>query len=438
LGLAASESHPTAILACVTESVSASSVRERRHALIAVVVATVMATAVLASCSSSSSSSGASTPSTAAGPSTRTGSGSTVASGSEPTSPVWLCRPGQPDDPCTANLDTTVFQANGTTTTQSESPAKDPPIDCFYVYPTVSAQKTVNADLTVDPEETAVAVAQASRFSTVCRIYAPMYPQLTLSSISGGATGSVYVSALTTAYAGVLSAWQYYLAHYNQGRGVVFIGHSQGSGMLVRLLRSQVDSSPPVRKHLVSALLLGGNVTVPVGKTMGGDFQHIPACASNSQTGCVVAYSMFLDPPPAGALFGRVGGGVSSMSGVAPTEGLQVLCTNPASLARPSVAGGLQPYAPTSPFPGPLGAFYKPLPGVPTPWASYPDLYTGRCESSGGATWLQIDRTVIPGDTRPSVSQTLGPTWGLHLEDINLAVGNLVSLVKDQAAAYAG
>ncbi|HEY7948814.1 MAG TPA: DUF3089 domain-containing protein [Acidimicrobiales bacterium] len=53
---------------------------------------------------------------------------------------------------------------------QTESPAKDPPIDCFYVYPTVSAQPAVNADLTVDPEETAVAVAQASRFSTACRI----------------------------------------------------------------------------------------------------------------------------------------------------------------------------------------------------------------------------------------------------------------------------
>jgi hypothetical protein len=51
---------------------------------------------------------------------------------------------------------------------------------------------------------------------------------------------------------------------------------------------------------------------------------------------------------------------------------------------------------------------------------------------------LQIGRTDIPGDARPSVSQTLGPTWGLHLDDINLAVGNLVSLVQDQAAAYTG
>ena len=353
-------------------------------------------------------------------------------------SPVWLCRPGQANDPCTGNLDATVFHANGTTTAQSESPTKDPPIDCFYVYPTVSAQKTVNATLTVDPEETAVAVAQASRFSTECRIYAPMYPQLTLSTIAGGTPASAIASATTTAYDGVLSAWQYYLAHYNHGRGVVFIGHSQGSAMLIQLLRSQVDPNPALRKRLVSAIIPGGNVTVPIGKTVGGDFQHIPACTSQGETGCVVAYSMFLDPPPADSGFGRVGQGVSSISGVAPTKGLQVLCTNPASLAQPSEAGVLQPYGPTRSFPGPLGTAYQPVPSAPTPWATYPNLYTARCESTGGATWLQIARTDLPGDTRPSVSQTLGPSWGLHIDDINLAVGNLVTLVRSQAAAYTG
>jgi hypothetical protein len=51
---------------------------------------------------------------------------------------------------------------------------------------------------------------------------------------------------------------------------------------------------------------------------------------------------------------------------------------------------------------------------------------------------LQIARTDLPGDTRPSVSQTLGPSWGLHIDDINLAVGNLVTLVRSQAAAYTG
>ena len=330
-----------------------------RHRAFAVGAVAALAVALLAACSSSPSSS-PSPPSAAP----------TNGPGGAP--PVWLCRPGQPGDPCTADLDATVFHADGTTSTQPASPAPDPPIDCFYVYPTVSGQPTVNANLTVDPEETAVAMAQASRFSTACRVYAPMYPQLTLAAITPGSSAPATAAAATVAYDGVLSAWRYYLAHYNRGRGVVFIGHSQGSGMLIQLLRSQVDPNPAVRARLVSALLLGGNVTVPVGKTMGGDFRHIPACTRSGETGCVVAYSMFLDPPPPDSLFGRVDQGVSRLSGGSARPGLQVLCTNPASIARPAATGVLQPYAPTSRFPGALGAAYPEVPSAPTPWAPTP------------------------------------------------------------------
>ena len=72
----------------------------------------------------------------------------------------------------------------GAADVEPAAPAADPPIDCFYVYPTVSRQKTINANLTIDPEERAVAAAQAARFSQVCRVYAPMYPQLTLAAIA--------------------------------------------------------------------------------------------------------------------------------------------------------------------------------------------------------------------------------------------------------------
>ena len=76
------------------------------------------------------------------------------------------------------------------------------------------------------------------------------------------------------------AAWQDYLAHDNHGRGVIVIGHSQGASMLIGLLRRQVDDDPAARRLLVSAIILGGNVTVPVGRTVGGSFRHIPACTS--------------------------------------------------------------------------------------------------------------------------------------------------------------
>ena len=69
--------------------------------------------------------------------------------------------------------------------------------------------------------------------------------------------------------------------------------------MLIALLRRQVDPDPAERRLLVSAILLGGNVTVPTGKLVGGSFQNIPACTTDSDTGCVVAYSSFDQTPPA-------------------------------------------------------------------------------------------------------------------------------------------
>jgi hypothetical protein len=337
---------------------------------------------------------------------------------------VWLCRPGLSSNPCITQLTTTVVGPSGTSSVQRTPVPKNPPIDCFYVYPTVSTQPTVNANLTIDPAERFVATLQASRFSSQCRVYAPMYPQITTSGLTHGARGA----NVLTAYDGVQAAWDDYLAHYNKGRGVVFIGHSQGASMLIRLLKSQVDPKPAVRKRVVSALLMGGNVTVPIGKTVGGDFEHIPACQSKTQTGCVLAYSSFLDPPPANSLFGRVGAGVSVLSGDGPNPGLQVLCVNPAAVSGGT--GMLQAYAPTGSILGSIGV------GRKTPWVESADQYNAHCAYTGGISWLQVSLIHPAGDTRPSLTQTLGPAWGLHLDDVNLALGNLVSLVGSQSKAY--
>jgi hypothetical protein len=346
---------------------------------------------------------------------------------------VWLCRPGIKNDPCAGNLDTTVVEADGSTHVESATPAKDPPIDCFYVYPTVSRQAGTNSDLTIDPEERAVATAQAARFSQVCRVYAPMYPQLTLADITK--SGGITLAGALTAYLGVNSAFRDYMAHYNEGRGIVFIGHSQGASMLIALLKYEVDPNPETRRLLVSALLLGGNVTVPVGAAVGGDFQSIPACGSGSQTGCVVAYSSFNGTPPADAFFGRVGTGLNPFGalGSAASGETQVLCVNPAAPGGGTVS--LAPYFPTQGLSTLLG---RSAPSVPasTPFVAVPGEYSAHCVNSDGASWLQIDRTTGSTDLRPTVSPTSGPRWGLHTVDVNIALGNLIDLVRSEAASY--
>ena len=222
---------------------------------------------------------------------------------------VWLCRPGQTPDPCATSRAATAVTGSGATgVVRSPVSPSARRFDCFYVYPTVSTEPGTNADLTIQPAERAAAVVQASRFSQRCTVWAPMYRQVTVAGLGRGGSGAV-------AYTSLLAAWKDYLAHDNHGRPIVFIGHSQGAAMLIKLLQTQIDPSPSLRRRMVSAILLGGNVQVPPGQVVGGTFRNIPACSVAAQTRCVIAYSSFGSPPPANSLFGRAGQGVSLQSG---------------------------------------------------------------------------------------------------------------------------
>jgi hypothetical protein len=331
---------------------------------------------------------------------------------------VWLCKPGIKHDPCTSSMTATVEAASGVAGTQHASPARKPKIDCFYVYPTVSGQPTVNANLHIDPEQIVVAQNQASRFSQDCRVFAPMYRQLTTSAILGNPSAA----ARAKAYDDVVRAWHDYLKHFNKGRGVVLIGHSQGSFVLDQLVKSEVDKKPAERRRLVSALLIGGQIQVPIGRNVGGDFKHVPACTRGSQIGCVVGYSSYDTVPPSDSLFGRVPGSTTR----------QILCVNPAALSGDH--GQLLSYFMTKPEPGPLSAVTTPQFSAPTPWVFVPGLYSATCMNQGGASWLQVNH--VAGDPRPIVPPSLGPTWGLHLADMQLPMGNLVKLVKLEEKAY--
>ncbi len=332
---------------------------------------------------------------------------------------TWLCRPGLAADPCLAPRAANAIASDGDKTVVPAAPASGSSFDCFYVYPTVTASAaSSNTGTAVTPALEGAAVAQASRFSQVCNVWAPTYRQRTSASLAEGLGSDPAADQIS--YDSLLAGWKAYLAHDNDRRPIVFIGHSQGAANLIRLLRSQVDGNPALRDRMVSAIIVGGNVQVPLGKSVGGTFAHIPVCTGASQTGCVIAYSSFSSPPPADSLFGRPGQGVSLQSDQKTERGQQVVCTNPAALGR-STAAPLTPY------------FVSSANSNGEPWVTYPGLYMGACESVGGATWLQI---TAGADGRPVVTPTLGPTWGLHLDDVNLALGNLVTDVAAEEAAY--
>jgi Protein of unknown function (DUF3089) len=357
-------------------------------------------------------------------------------------STVWLCKPGKKPDPCLQDRTATVVTYTGATRHESvQKPVKHgkPAIDCFYVYPTVSEQEGPNANLEIEPQETQIAIDQASRFSQDCKVYAPIYPQLTLKAINN--PGGVTLEDELKAYEGVLGAFLEYMHKFNKGHGIVLIGHSQGALMLENLIKQEFDPNPALRKQLVSAVLLGGNVLVPEGQTEGVTFQHVPACTSATDTACVIAYSSFLKEPPENSFFGRPGSQLLE-GGVVP-PGSQVLCVNPTLLKQTGGTGNLITYAPTTPFPGTLGAG-SPTPTASTPWVEAPGLYTAQCKNENGASWLQVTLSGSIseevqkelGERNELAEELIGPEWGLHLYDVNIALGNLVNTVALQTQAY--
>jgi pimeloyl-ACP methyl ester carboxylesterase len=330
----------------------------------------------------------------------------------------WLCRPGR-TDACSGTLTATVMAGDGSHTQVSYHASPDAPIDCFYVYPTVSREPTANSDMTPGPEEERAAKLQFASFGRVCQLYAPLYRQTTLAGLHRDFHGDDGRSSSALAYDDVLAAWRSYLARDNHGRGVVLIGHSQGARLLTRLIAEEIDGKAG-QARLVSAILLGTDVEVPQGRVVGDVFKSIPLCEKRKQTGCVVAYSSYLatQPPGADAVFG---GSLHAGSVDA--------CVNPADLTDGGILDAEVPAV------GRAAEIFG------TTFMENPGLLHAKCMEAAGHSYLAI--SVGDGAESQIVSAALMhtqaalPGWGLHILDVNLALGNLVELVGDQAKAFA-
>jgi len=343
---------------------------------------------------------------------------------------AWLCRPGR-QDACAADLTATVVAADGATRREAFTADPKAPVDCFYVYPTVSTDPGGNSDMTADAPERAVVEQQLARFGQVCKLYAPLYRQVTLAALRQVMMGLASPGDMSLAYGDVRDAWNAYLARDNQGRGVVLIGHSQGSSLLLDLIAKEIDGKP-VQKRIVSALIIGMNTPVDPATDAYGS---MPLCRASGQTGCVISYMSFRaeSPPPAGSLFGRT-----------DRPGMKAACVNPAALAGGPAT--LTPYFSDRTI---LGAPMKPATvwakdaAIDTRFVTTPDLVSAQCVSQGGADYLAVSVKADPADPRtdtiPGDLLAMGQpvkAWGLHLVDVNLALGDLVAVVGAQSKAY--
>ena len=333
---------------------------------------------------------------------------------------VWLCWPGKPEDVCARDQTATAIYADGTLEVIPFEKALNPEVDCFYIYPTTSGDMTPNSDLIPDEtQEINTVWAQASRYTEVCDVYAPIYRQNTIPSLLGAIEVPAGVNTYEIAYADVVDAFKHYITTANNGRGFILIGHSQGTSMLRRLLVEEIDQNLELRERLISAHLIGGSIAAE-----GKDFETIPACKEKTEIGCVLAYVTFDEnkPPPNDSYFGR-----------ARQDGTPALCTNPASFNEEGKAI-LNPFFPSE---GQKLLSPESAAEVTTPWITYPDFILGECLDNGTFSYFSVEFLSDPSDPRTdSVGGELTPQWGLHVVDMSVALGDLVDTAHTQSETY--
>ena len=346
---------------------------------------------------------------------------------------TWLCLPGRADT-CSTPLPTTALSANGYGSNRPSTVAKDPPVDCFYVYPTVSSDRGLNSDMTPGREEKLAAETQFARFASVCRPFAPVYRQMTLASVVAYSTGADITDAAKLAYGDVRSAWRNYLKTRNGGRPFVLIGHSQGSLMLQQLIANEIETDPAVAARMKLAIIPGFNVLVPQGKLVGGTFKKTPLCSRPAETGCVIAWSSFRErnAPPQGAMFG-----------FSDRPGMTVGCVNPAIPGSKEWVKLDSYWFTRTTLPVPGGPITWSSEGSPpTPYVRTEGLVSAKCVNDGPRGYLSIRTNHSAGDKwtdhiggEVAVFGMFLPGWGMHLADVAEAEGDLVRQVGEIAEA---
>lgn len=347
----------------------------------------------------------------------------------------WLCHPDNKNDACDRNLDTTVIKANGSFKVERFKDSKNQDIDCFYVYPTTSMDESGNSDLIPGEQgEIITAHLQTARLRQHCRVYAPMYRQVTVPALRSRYTGEPMQIDANMNYQDVLDAWKHYIEHENQGRGFVLVGHSQGAGLLSRLIAAEIEGKP-VQDQLVSAIIAGSSVTVAPGSKTGGTFKQLPICEAADQTGCVIAFAAYRDriPPPANAMFGRSAGSNKAV------------CTNPAALGggKAELKHHLSTIGEIAPSFGDYKPWLKSGKEVKTPFVAMPGKIFGECVERDGFAYLEVSVESDPADKRQDDiigdlynNNEINASWGLHLIDMSLVMGDLLDVVGQQARSY--
>ena len=341
---------------------------------------------------------------------------------------VWLCKPGQRPDPCSVSLATTVFSPT-LHKLRVIHPARDakPAIDCFYVYPTVTDQKTPQRrPATSTPRSARSRSTRRRATRSDCRVFAPMYRQVTLH----GATRQRASSPRQRddrRTATCVAAWRDVPAQVQPrprlradrplaGLVRAAAAHRQGDRCQARRAQAARVGDPARRQRDRSARQgrrrrLPAHPGVPLGDP--ARLRHRLLDLRRSRRRPTACSGARRHGPR------RCSAPTRPRSAAAPPRSTRL----PDRAVRAGHAHRRR-HQPAR----------RPAAAASTPWVSSRPAPTARAARRPAAP---VCCRSPPCDGAPTPTPVPDPTWGLHLVDANIALGNLISVVHTEANAYA-
>jgi hypothetical protein len=235
----------------------------------------------------------------------------------------WLARPNLPADAARW-------------TPKGYAAAPRPGIAAFYIVPTsIFDRSKWNASIadTADDHDVGKRMnlflrAQASIFNGVAGIWAPRYRQATFGAFLTDKPEAT--EALDLAYHDVLAAFDAFIAAQPLDRPIILAGHSQGSLLLLRLLKDRV-AGKPLQKRIVAVYAAGWPISITADLPALG----LPPCDDAEQTGCILAWQSFAEPANFTAVRSHfdIGMGLAGL----PRRDTSILCVNPLAGAATEV-----------------------------------------------------------------------------------------------------
>jgi hypothetical protein len=166
-------------------------------------------------------------------------------------------------------------------------------VDIFYVYPTLgfgtdSVNPAFLADITRQEERDAAFSNQRFNHQVYAgdeyNFFAPFYRQRTMNALTEGSENADQIMEVPVS--DIAAAFHHYMTHYNGGRPFILLGHSQGSAVLLELLKYYMSQEQ--YEQMIAAYLIGWQIT---GEELEAFPDRLIPARGSTDTGVIIMYN---------------------------------------------------------------------------------------------------------------------------------------------------